>query len=373
MWMKQSAFPRELMECPDFDKMCYFRSGFTLRHRMINAVFNYIEDRFFHADEQTIALVIGPTGVGKSHLAALLHEHVYGSLTRSEDVVTELPMIYVEANVPGGSSFSWKDFYEDVLIALGEQRSLRIYGRPNEAGDDLGRRYSTRNRTESELKRDVIKRLKSFKVRYLVVDEIQHIFKYGGSSGEKSLDVLKSLANRAGCKILGLGTYGIIQSIERSSELSRRILEVGFSSYSLQKDEDIRAFEESFLGLLAHAPCEIDPSLIDFVESAFLGSCGCVGILKQWMERALRHALGQPRQMLTEACFKNTRLPGSQLKKIAEDIREGVALFTNPSDEELWDALLGNEPTVVARCEPSTKPSARRPGQRNPVRDKVGR
>lgn len=373
MWHPKAMFPGYLKQASVEEKYNYFVSGFSQKHKRILSIHEEIREKFFSSREQTIGLVIGPTGVGKSHLASNLMTEAYKNIESSSDLLHELPMIYIEANVLGRATFSWKDFYEDILIATGEQKNIRVYGRPKEPGIAEGSKYSTRNRTEAELKRDAIDRLVKYKVRYLLIDEIQHIFKYGGGTGEKSLDILKSFASRAGCRILGLGTYGISFSIERSSELARRILEIHFAPYSMDSPSDIYSFEEAFIGLLASIPIEIDERLIDFSSDAFVGSCGCVGILKEWMERSLNQALNSDSPILSVDNFRLTRLKGSQLKQIAEDLKEGKAFFAEPEDSEIWSLLGGNKKQDSGLSPTQRKSSSViKPGQRKPGRDKVG-
>ncbi|WP_422448537.1 MULTISPECIES: hypothetical protein [unclassified Endozoicomonas] len=100
------------------------------------------------------------------------------------------------------------------------------------------------------------------------------------------------------------------------------------------------------------------------LEDLFVGSCGCVGILKQWMERALNRALNDNRDYVSWKDFEVERLEPIALKRIAKDIRAGEALINSVSMDEVWSILMG-EP------EKESKSGSTKPGERKPGRDKV--
>lgn len=372
MWHPNYKFPESLKSADFLDCTTYFEHKFVLMHERIKSVQRQLELEFFSAREQHIALVIGPTGVGKSCLAHSLLSSCYKNI-KDEERYKNLPMVYFEADVHSTGNFSWKDFYRRLLRTIGELDDIRVYGRPEMAGDYGARRYTAKNRSEADLKSDLQDRLAEYGVKYILLDEIQHIFKYGGKSAERSLDILKSISNKTGCRFIGLGTYEVSFSVDKSAQLSRRILTVEFPAYVFEAPNDLKQFQSAYMGLLAHIPAEMNQDIVSSVEQVFLGCCGCVGILKEWLNRALVMALNKSKPVSLEI-LRNTRLKGSQLKSIAQEISEGKVFFEEPDDRDIAVllGLRGGDVDAVEKPSPSgVRPGNRRPGERNPVRDAV--
>jgi len=262
--------------------------------------------------------------------------------------------------------------YGRILEALYEMKNIKVYGNPRVEGVDEGRIFSTKNRTEHEVRKDVENRLKDFGTVYVLIDEIQHIFKYGGKTGEKNLDILKSLANLTKCKIIGSGTYESSFVMERSAQLARRTKNIEFPPYDARDGRSWRNFTSAYMGLLAHVPLQLEESLGSEVEAMFIGSCGCIGILKQWCQRAMIRAINQNNEVLNFEHFKNTRLSASDLRSIAEEIKEGRAFFTEPDDIEIIELLGGIGSKNLQKEKKEKKRSSHKPGKRKLGRDSVG-
>jgi len=183
-------FPDSLLKATYEQKIDYFNCGFILNHKNIDNVSSQLDSLFFNATEQQIALVVGPNGVGKSCLA---HDIYRSLLEKKSD--NNIPVVYLEAGVPGAGAFSWKYFYKSLLYILGELDSVKILGSHLSIDGKNSKSYSNKNRSENDLRQDLELRIKELNVSYILIDEIQHIFKYGGSNTERGLDVLKSISN----------------------------------------------------------------------------------------------------------------------------------------------------------------------------------
>lgn len=371
MWHPNYKFPESLKSADDETKKEYFSKKFVMMHERIKSINNKINSEFFNSLEQQIALVVGPTGVGKTCLAQAMMKSCYKNIPDS-DRYKNLPMVYYEPDVNSVGKFSWKDFYRELLLAIGELNHIRVYGCPEPAGEYGARKYVAKNRKESELKSDLQNRLKEYGVKYFLLDEIQHIFKYGGKSEDRSLDILKSISNKSGCRFIGLGTYEILFSLDKSAQIARRSLNIEFSSYMYDCDSEITQFQSAFMGLLAHIPIQLSSDVGSSVEEVFIGCCGCIGVLKEWLNRALVIALEDDSQ-LSMKHLRKTRLKGNQLIPIAQEIKEGKAFFEEPDDDDIA-LLLGLRGGVDGSVKPNPsggKPGNRRPGERKPVRDIV--
>lgn len=371
MWHPNFKFPESLKLSSADECSEYFEKKFVLMHDKIGCVQERLETEFFESREQQIALVIGPTGVGKSRLAHSLFETCYKHIP-DEECRKNLPMIYFEADIHSKGNFSWKGFYKQLLRSIGELEEIRIYGKPVPSGEYGARKYGATNRMEDDLKSDLIDRIREYGVKYVLFDEIQHVFKYGGKSAERNLDILKSISNKSGCRFVGLGTYEVSFSVDKSAQLSRRILTLEFPAYTLNSKADFEAFKSAYSGMLAYMPIQLTKELGSYSNEVFIGCCGCVGILKEWLNRALNIALKES-SPLAISHLKRTRLKGSQLKSIAEEIKEGKVFFEEPDDNEIAMMLgiLGGSARPQDQDKPSKKTGNRKPGERKPTRDPV--
>ncbi|WP_288131580.1 AAA family ATPase [Microbulbifer sp.] len=373
MWHPNAKFPDKLRSESAQERMDYFKKGFVLKHDSVINTYDCLSREFFDSSEQFICLVSGPTGVGKTCLSSMLMKNAYKNIETEGGRVSELPMVYTEADVLGGAKFSWRDFYSNLLAAMGEPNSIKIYASPRAAETSKGRRYNSRGRSEGDLKKDLLDRISKYRVEYIVIDEIQHVFKYGGQDGEKNLDILKGIANRSGCRFIGLGTYEISYSLERSGQLSRRVHLLDYPAYSVDAESDVKSFTSAYLGLMAHLPIELDPRIGSMAREAFLGSCGCIGTLKEWLDRALKRAFNENSNVLTIEHLKASRLKASQLRHIAEEIREGKSFIEEPDDAEIWEILGSNNNRVPSKSKESRRKSgSKTPGRRLPNRDDTG-
>jgi hypothetical protein len=249
---------------------------------------------------------------------------------------------------------------------------IRVYGKPTSVGEHGARKYSSRNRTENDLRKDLEMRLKDYNVKYILLDEVQHLFKYGGMASQRSLDILKNISNKTDCRFICLGTYETMFSVDQSAQLSRRIMTIEFPSYSIDSERDYKNFLAAYSGLLAHIPMEISEDLNNFRKSAFLGCCGCIGILKEWLNRAMIRSLSE-KAILSSSHLKSTRLKGSQLKSIAQEIREGKLYFDEPGDDEILELLSMRDRQKQNRNNRSSprRNTSPKPGVRKPKRDEI--
>jgi hypothetical protein len=120
----------------------------------------------------------------------------------------------------------------------------------------------------------------------------------------------------------------------------------------------------------------------------FEGSIGCIGILKQWLVRALYRALRDECTELTRTHLEKSVLPDAKWERMRADARSGEAEFQYADGQNSYLADLASMPTFVpkqpnsaAPPQPSPKNGTRdqktrkpksRPGEPSPRRDQVG-
>jgi hypothetical protein len=226
------------------------------------------------------------------------------------------------------------------------------------------------------------------KTQAWIIDEAQHVVKGGKSGGPiDQLDVLKSVAQTAGVKLILSGTYDLPDYMSSSGQLSRRSEIVSLDRYLFNVSSDKQKFANVVNALLTLVPkLDVEPKVTnpEVLKFLYVGSVGCVGICKDWIARAFAFALQEGSQTLTLQHLKRARLTDAQIETIFDELSSGEAKFSNRQgdegdiDNELASLIAGPrkpkpKPPVGGETK-AEKPSGpkRRPGHRNPARNPVG-
>ena len=364
-------YPCHLNETTDDSKLNYFLNGFSLSHPKIEDVLNTMLSVSTIHSSGTIWNITGSTGVGKSHLADRFLKELDNGCKHTQEYDSTIPAVFIEAPAHG-LGFDWKDFYLRILNELNEDDLLKKCSYKVPDKNTYGRKYTTSSRKEVDLRGDVERSFIDYKVKNFVVDESQHLFKYSGGNGERNLDALKSLINLSGVSLYLLGTYETMFSIDWSGQLSRRGQDIHFSNYRYQNDKEYKEFVSSVSGLLAHIPFEFDESIVEDIEFLYCCSCGCIGVLKEHFDRALKKMIHDGECVLRRKHLEFEKLPNRKLKRIAEEMREGVAYFDEPELSEVMALLVDSQKNNMSE-QVSNKPVSgnKRPGERKIGRDLI--
>lgn len=374
MWHHQKQFPETLLLSSSQEKIEYFENILTDHSILIDCLTDLKRVLFKHKKYQVIN-VFGPTGVGKTELARIVEKYafeMYKEMLGHDHLHVGIPAVYVPVRMSGDKSFNWKSFFSQVLEALNapSEKFCKAVLQPTHS--NRGRGYSTRSRDTSEIRRELEKRILEFGLKVIILDEIQHFFKFSGKDKDYALEILKSLATLSQCQIILTGTYESLRDITWSGQLARRTKKIHFRRYEWEHEQE--KFASAYLGLLSHIPHELDDGLFSHaaVEYVYKVSCGCVGILKQLLERGLdRNQFDHP---LSLSDLKAEAMGLPDLIQIAREINEGEKYFIGGTQGEL-DGLLGIRKNRIANScsKPEIAKVKPKPGQRSPKRDKVGR
>src|SRR3989304_9628642 len=90
-----------------------------------------------------------------------------------------------------------------------------------------------------------------------------------------------------------IGTYELPGLANKSAHLTRRSIEIHFGRYHVESAEDLLAFKSVLLTFQRHLPLAVEPDLVGRHEYLYEGSVGCVGVLKNWLNRALAAVLAE--------------------------------------------------------------------------------
>jgi hypothetical protein len=338
----------------------------------------------------SLIFILGPTGVGKTTLISRLMRQITADLLPGLELDRErLPVAGIEAEAPTHGNYDFKQHFKRSLKALGEvlieckldlswqvldarqKRSIIINAKTNAA--------ALRGSLEDSLKR---RRPAAF-----FIDEAHHLGKVsGGRKFQDHLDVIKSLANTAETLHVLVGTYELQLLLNLSDQLSRRSRTFHFERYRSGQTSDLRSFQNIIWNFQHRLPFSEQRDLREHSQYLMERSLGCVGILKGWIVRAADAALDKGAVTLTIDHLKQYEPADAEWRSIATSMLEGEeALGESEAElESLRFRLRQNisatkanrqkkTPGVANRAQENSSRSGRRPGERRPRRDPVGK
>jgi hypothetical protein len=210
----------------------------------------------------------------------------------------------------------------------------------------------------------------------VMIDDAQHLATV--SSGRKLLDQLntiKSVANLTRTTHVLAGTYELLALRNLSGQLSRRSLDVQLSRYRAEDAEERQAFINALWTFQQHLPLAPTPDLVKEWDFFYERSIGCIGVLKDWLTRALAVALRDGGVTLDKHNIERRAPSVSQATRMLAEAVEGERKLSETEDARVQlrqNLGLEAETLSVAPLVSVHTPRGRRVGQRNPVRDSIG-
>jgi AAA domain-containing protein len=398
----------------------------TVTHRLLEQTDRAVMRAIREYGGFAYVFVYGPSGAGKT---TMIHQvrrranetvppprpaHFSLSLSGSRTVV---PVLVLETRPPDGAAFNRADYYRHALVKLGEpfyehRRLIDIH--TEQAIEKQSRRAgkAAHFNESPELRHAMEEALLRHGVQAVILDEAQHLMTIGnrehGSSLLDQLDWIKSMTNVTGIVHILVGTYDLLSFTRLNGQAARRGLPIHFPRYQLQREADCIEFQAVLLALLKKVPLLTDAQTL-VVEHwlYFYERCiGCVGVLKDWLMRAVSAALDEGDDRLSLERIQEYALSISQCEQMALDAIEGEQKlnYTEGRREHLWRLLQGEGPlvpvprrtegeagaiqgtreqtasssalgeptTLSSATEPAPKRSSARIGERAPRRDTVG-
>jgi AAA domain-containing protein len=367
----QTEFPPELLSQSPAARLIYFRDK-VVAHPHLKEIHRQLWQAIQQPGGVSLILVFGPTGVGKTTLRCRLEKQLWeAGRPMMEQDPGHIPVVGLEVAVADAESFRWRDYYQRALAALDEPmlKHKIIPDHVLEKRAEL--RNSGRYKVTAELRWALEQALRHRRPAAFIVDEAQHFKRI--ASGRRLLDqmdTLKSLANLTGITHVLIGTYELLGFAQLSAQLDRRSCEIHFPRYHIDDPEETLAFKRVLLTFQRHLPLTGEPDLIAQAEYFYERSVGCVGVLKDWLTRALAAALEDGQETLTKTGLEKQALPHRKLLRMAREIREGEETLTaNSRTQTELRSLLGMSTESTEQPPPA---SSRNVGKRKPVRDLVG-
>jgi hypothetical protein len=283
------GFPRSLLTEPWSVRLAHFQRYTVAHPRLIEAKERLVA-AIQNSEPNSLIFVFGPTGVGKTTLRLKAEQILTAELREQlEQDRGRLAVVSVEAVAPESGSFSWRDHFKRLLLQMGE--ALIEYKQDLQSG--FVTRTPTRPKpTTGEYRYGLEQALRFRRPAAVMIDEAQHLAKI--ASGRRlldQLDVIKSIANQSQTVHVLYGTYDLLAFRNLNGQLSRRSVDVHFPRYRAESAADRKAFISVLNSFAQQLPIADPPDLAHDWEFLYERSVGCVGVLKQWLIRALSVAL----------------------------------------------------------------------------------
>jgi DNA polymerase III delta prime subunit len=402
MEQENQTFPRELLSQPKQERFHYFKNK-VLGHDRLLAVHGQLERAFLYPPGDSLILIYGPTGVGKTTLRMRIEQALLK--IEMEAMLKDpgyLPFVSMEA-IAASRSYDWREHLIRTLKAANEPLiSNKI--NPEAHKQSQGRNLVRNNKdTEMVLRRSLESCLHQRRTKYVIIDEAQHLKRVGsGSKYVFQMDTIKSLAETTGAIHILFGTYELLELTGLSAQLCRRSTYVHFSRYSNHDDDDQIAFASMLESFQRHLPLAQSPDLLSYEDYLYEKTFGCIGVLKTLLNDALSMALSSEDEIMTKEMLEKSAPPLRDLVQMSREIADGERILRE-TDEQLIElrnflavvppeghkkdvdkkVTISQEPAAgetkrektdgQSADQPIVKPKQLRPGVRLPKRDKVGR
>lgn len=380
--MTARGYPPELLSQPAGARRDYFASKVIL-HPHLQQVYAATLASIQRAAPGTLVFVFGPTGVGKTTVRRkLAAQLVQAALPALEQDPERIPVLELEVPSPELGRFDWRDYYQRSLAALQEVRlhyhlHRRVYA--PEAGQDGAHQLPEGTRRELRLALETA--LRHRRPVAFLHDEAQHFKAVAGARQLLAqMDALKSLASLTETVLVLFGTYELLELTNLSGQLGRRSVDIHFPRYAPGATE----FKNVLWTFQRHLPLAKEPDLVGQSEYFYAQTAGCVGVLKEWLTRALDLALVKNAETITSAHLQQSALAPPKRLQMAREIQEGEAYVraTQDAEAEIRRLLQAGPPTK--RSQPASaaprsalgkpgRPAGQRRvvGERRPGRDPV--
>ncbi len=379
-----APFPRHVLNLAPSSRLGYFKT-YTVAHPALKQADQAVWNALREPAGAALVFVVGPTGVGKTTLLAQIEKRLIDlALAQGDRGRSHIPTLRLDAVSPAITQFKWGDYYQRALLLLQEPRveyAIDDWGHLpvlTKQVQSLEQRPWKGNPNTAGLRLVFEQALIQRKPYAILIDEAEHMAKAArGSKLLDQLDHLKSLAIMTRVVHVLVGTYDLMVFRNLSAQLSRRSIDVHFSRYRGTNEADVRAFKSVLWSFQRNLPVEEEPDLLHSWKYCYERTIGCVGVLKDWLTRALAEAIEQGEKTISPALLEQHALSVDRCgQMVSEAVAGETALTEDDNAAYRLRVRLGLEVGPAEQQEQDQRhlPSSHRGsrvGQRRPARDPV--
>ena len=333
----------------------------TLQHARFKEAISAAKICATQAEPGTVVFVSGPSGAGKTTLKNFLRTSLYRAM---ESLKNQIPLIAVQAANSQGGHFNSKDFYTRMLEQLGDPFRQMGAASPDtsaEIREFLMQPFWTSIRvsmTEVKIRRALEHLGRAVKLKALLIDEGQSMcLTPMHRSPSDHLESIKCLAEELGIIVFIFGTYDLLEVWNHSAQLNRRTHLIHLARYDAGVDEDRQAFF-AVLHMFDKALTFKSPQVLrKHAEEILAWTCGVFGEVNALFTRANIFAKQESRTAIEWADIAKAKYTDAQMERLRLEIEVG---------ERRVRGEVHKAPTTAS------KHQRRRPGARNPTRDRRG-
>jgi len=290
----------------------FFKDDYTLVHPNLIEAVSKLKLYLSTPGDAGLITIIGSTGAGKSHVG---REVVKASLKDNAKAMIAdlqfLPAVLASiALLTAQGKFNWTLFYSHLLKALLH---------PNPSVRDLA---DGRGKLQTVLQRR--------RVQYLILDEADHFisdFDADDTDGiERQANVLKSIVQGTGTKLVLIGTYDVAPLVTLNGQLARRNRRIHLARYRNTPD-DQQAFksvlsdiDEQFAGFFSF-------SLQENQTDIYEGCIGLIGVLRDWLAQAASASIRDGKKTISLKTLLSEGPPVDVLDTMLDCVENGESKF----------------------------------------------
>lgn len=360
------------------ERLKYFKD-YTIAHPKLAETFEQLWRAVLDPQPGSTVLIYGPAGIGKTTLCDYLEKRIREKFADLLEANREMiPLVKVEASNPVSGNFDWKHLFRELLLGLSEPatgQKLDLTKWKSSFGDY--QKIAGNPLSACQTLRDTVEvALKHRKPKGVLIDEAQHMCVI--SSGRKLAnqpDTIKSIANRTETTHVLFGSYDLLALRNLSGQLARRTVQLHFKRYDNRDGKDVRVFQNILKQFNDRLPMKNNIDLAENWEFMYSRSIGCVGVLKEWLNRSVSMALDKQSPGLEMKHLISSALSTSQAERLLDEILAGEEKI----NEEISQDKLMSRLNFIKVIKPNgtvrnleSKNKKTSVGTRKPVRDRAG-
>lgn len=131
-----------------------------------------------------------------------------------------------------------------------------------------------------------------------------------------------------------VGTYQLLEFRNLNAQLSRRSIDIHFPRYQATNRKDVHSFKNVLLALQRHLPLEEMPDLVSQWQTCYAYTAGCIGLLKEWLMKALAEAVEEGEKTISPALLVQHAPSPARCDQMITEIEEGEGHFQHDDDAE---------------------------------------